>query len=256
MKVAIIGAGNMGSAIAGGLAQGQFISTEQITVSNPSNEKLERLKASYPTIHITNNNVEAAMQADLIIVAVKPWLVESVIRPLKLKKPQLLVSLAAGVSFEQLAHYANSELTMFRVIPNTAIEQQASMTVIAERNASTEQQQTILSIFSEMGRAMMLPENQMEAATALASCGLAYVMKYVQAAMQAGVESGLRPHEAMTLVAQSLEGAAQILLNTSTHPSLEIDKITTPGGLTIKGLNALEHEGFTSAVIKAMKAAQ
>ena len=256
MKVAIIGAGNMGSAIASGLAQGAFISTEQIVVSNPSNGKLNALKTKFPTLQITNSNSEAATNADIIIVAVKPWLIEEVVRPLKLKRTQILVSIAAGVSFEQLAHYASSEMTLFRVIPNTAIAQKCSMTLIATRNASHEQEEVIVSIFNEMGRSIILPEGQMEAGTALASCGIAYVMKYVQAAMQAGVEMGIRPKDAMDMVAQSLEGAAKILQENETHPSLEIDKVTTPGGITIKGINELEHEGFTSAVIKAIKASK
>lgn len=256
MRIAIIGAGNMGSAIACGLAKGQLIPTWDIIVSNPSNGKLEKLKAAFPEILTTHDNVEAASNADIVIVAVKPWLMEKVITPLRLKRSQILVSLAAGVNFEQLAHFANPDMPIFRVIPNTAISEGASMTLIAARNASEHQKEYLTALFNEMGLTMMIQESKIAAATALTSCGIAYVLKYVQAAMQAGIEMGIAPKDAMQMVAQSLEGAAQLLLNNDTHPSVEIDKVTTPGGITIKGINELEHEGFSSAIIKAMKASK
>lgn len=255
MKVAIIGAGNMGGAIARGLANGHYIKAEEITVSNPSQPKLDLLKAEHPHIHITNSNKEAAEGADIVIIAVKPWKVEEVLKPLRLRQPQILVSVAAGLTFENLAHFVDPEMPIFRVIPNTAIAECASMTPIAARNASDEQIKMMIDLFNEMGLAILIEEKQFAAATALTSCGIAYVLKYVQAAMQAGVEMGIRPNDAMKMVAQTVEGAAQLLLkNEHTHPVLEIEKVTTPGGITIKGVNALEHEGFISAVIKALKA--
>ena len=245
----------MGGAIARGLANGHYIKAEEITVSNPSQPKLDLLKAEHPHIHITNSNKEAAEGADIVIIAVKPWKVEEVLKPLRLRQPQILVSVAAGLTFENLAHFVDPEMPIFRVIPNTAIAECASMTPIAARNASDEQIKMMIDLFNEMGLAILIEEKQFAAATALTSCGIAYVLKYVQAAMQAGVEMGIRPNDAMKMVAQTVEGAAQLLLkNEHTHPVLEIEKVTTPGGITIKGVNALEHEGFTSAVIKALKA--
>ncbi|MBC8592239.1 pyrroline-5-carboxylate reductase [Oscillospiraceae bacterium N12] len=256
MKVAIIGAGNMGSAIARGLAR-QSGTEREIIVSNPSNGKLEKLKADFPVIQTTNDNAEAANNADVIIVAVKPWLMEKVLSPLRLKRSQILVSLAAGICFDDLAHFCGEpEMAIFRVVPNTAIAERASMTLISARNASDKQKQLLMDMFNEMGLAMMIQESKLAAATSLTSCGIAYVLKYVQAAMQAGIEMGISPKDAMTMIAQSLEGAAEILLNNDTHPSVEIDKVTTPGGITIKGINELEHAGFTSAVIRAMKASK
>lgn len=256
MRITIIGAGNMGAAIACGLAQSQFINAKDITVSNPHNEKLEKLKERFPEINTTNDNKEATRNADIIILAVKPWKVEEVLRPIHPQRPQILVSLAAGISIEEVAHFVDPEMPIFRIIPNTAISEKASMTLICGRNASDEQTQLLLNIFNEMGLAMLISEKQLEAATALSSCGIAYALKYVQAAMQAGIEMGISPNESMRMVAQSLEGAARLILNNDTHPSVEIDKVTTPGGITIKGLNELEHAGFTSAVIRAMKASR
>ena len=257
MKIAIIGAGNMGGSIARGLAKGSLIDDSDIIVSNPSAGKLEKLKKEFPGISTTNNNLEAATRADIVILAVKPWFMESVMRELKLKSKQILISVAAGIPFEELAHYvADKEMTMFRLIPNTAISEQESMTLVAARNTNDEQDNFILRLFSEMGTVMLIPEDKIAAATALASCGIAYVLKYIQAAMQAGIEMGLRPKDAMQMIAQSLKGAAALIQNNDTHPSVEIDKVTTPGGITIKGINELEHNGFTSAIIKAMKASK
>ena len=247
MKVAIIGAGNMGGAIARGLANGHYIQAQEISVSNPSAGKLNALKAEFPAIHVTHSNKEAAEDADIIIIAVKPWKVEEVLKPLRLRGPQILVSVAAGLTFEDLAHFVDPEMPMFRVIPNTAISEGASMTLIAARNASEEQITSLTALFNEMGRSMLIEEKQFAAATSLTSCGIAYVLKYVQAAMQAGVELGIKPHDAQTMLAQTLEGAAKLLLNNeNAHPATEIEKVTTPGGITIKGINSLEHDGFTS----------
>lgn len=257
MKIAIIGAGNMGGSIARGLAKGNMIPVDYITVSNPGKDKLELLERDFPEINTTHNNVEAAMGADIVILAVKPWLVGKVLHELKLKGKQILVSVASGITFEQLAHdVVEPEMPMFRIIPNTAISELQSMTVISSRNATSDMEALMINLFSEMGLAMMLPEEKLEAATALASCGIAYVLKYIQAAMQAGIEMGIRPEDAMDLVAQSAKGAAELILNNATHPSIEIDKVTTPGGITIKGINELDHNGFTSAVIKAIKASK
>ena len=164
---------------------------------------------------------------------------------------------AAGIPFEELTHYvADKEMTMFRLIPNTAISEMESMTLIASRNATKEQEQLMLDIFNQMGLAMLIPEEKIAATTAMTSCGIAYVLKYIQAAMQAGVEMGIYPKDGMRMVAQSVKGAAELILNNDTHPSVEIDKVCTPGGITIKGINELEHEGFTSTVIKAIKASK
>lgn len=255
MKVAVIGAGNMGGAIARALAKGSMVNTEDLCVSNPSEGKLHDLQSAYPALRVTHSNVEAAQGADIVIVAVKPWLMEEVLSSLHLQGGQMLVSVAAGISFEQLEHYAGIRMPMFRVVPNTAAAYMQSMTPVAACYATPEQEQLVLRLFGQMGVALPVTEAQIPATTALASCGIALVLKYMQAAMQAGVEMGIYPKQAQQMIAQSVKGAAELLLqNPATHPSVEIDKVTTPGGITIKGINELEHGGFSSAVIKALKA--
>ena len=151
MKTAIIGAGNMGGSIARGLAKGTIIPANDIIVSNPTQHKLDVLKAEFPALQTTRDNQEAVTGAELIILAVKPWLIKPVVSELKLKSKQILISVAAGIPFEELAHYvADKEMTMFRLIPNTAISEMESMTLIASRNASKEQEQLLLDIFNQM----------------------------------------------------------------------------------------------------------
>lgn len=255
MKVTIIGAGNMGGAIARGMAQGTIVPAEDITVSNPSQGKLDQLKKEFPALNITCNNQEAVNHADLILLAVKPWLVKSVLLELQIPAHTILASVAAGLSCADLLEVQGEmKRPVLRIIPNTAISQLQSMTVLTGYNLSDSQRSLITQIFDEMGTTLWLPEKQIGAATSLASCGIAYVLKYMQAAMQAGIEMGIYPKDAMQLVAQSAKGAADLLLHNDTHPALEIEKVCTPGGLTIKGINTLDHEGFASAVIKAMKA--
>ena len=254
MKIAIIGAGNMGGAIARGLAKGSIMQACDIRVSNPSPGKLQALKAEFPDMYVTQDNQEAVTGADYIMLCVKPWLVKSVLKALKLNARQVVVSVAAGITFEELAHcLVEKETTLFRLVPNTAISELQSMTFIAGRNATPEQTQLMCDLFNEMGCAMLIPEEKIAAATSLASCGIAYALKYIQAVMQAGIELGIYPKDGMKMVAQSVKGAAELILKGDTHPALEIDKVCTPGGLTIKGINSLEHDGFTSALIKAVK---
>lgn len=254
MKIAIIGAGNMGGAIARGLAKGSLVRVEDIRVSNPSPGKLEALKAEFPDMQVTADNGEAVASADIVVLAVKPWMVGEVLNKLQLKETQMLISIAAGIKLGELWQMLGQKGNpLFRVIPNTAISEMQSMTLVSCSQASQEQIQLVLDIFSEMGLAMLIPEEKMAAATAMTSCGIAYALKYIQAAMQAGIELGVRPKDGMRMVAQSLKGAAELILANDTHPSVEIDKVCTPGGLTIKGINQLEHDGFTSALINAIK---
>ena len=255
MKIAIIGAGNMGGAIARGLAKGSLVRVEDIRVSNPSPGKLEALKAEFPDMQVTADNGEAVAGADIVVLAVKPWMVGEVLHKLQLKETQMLISIAAGIKLGELWQLLGQKGNpLFRVIPNTAISEMQSMTLVSCSQASQEQIQLVLDIFSEMGLAMLIPEEKMAAATAMTSCGIAYALKYIQAAMQAGIELGVRPKDGMRMVAQSLKGAAELILANDTHPIVEIDKVCTPGGLTIKGINQLEHDGFTSALINAIKA--
>lgn len=253
MKLAIIGAGNMGGAIARGLSRGGMIAPEEIFVSNPSKGKLDSLKEEIPGINVTTLNREAGHLADILIIAVKPYLVEKVLREINPDRETILVSVAAGVSFDTLGSCVqDASMPMFRVVPNIAAKVLESMNVISSRGASSDQIQFIVNMFSATGLSIYVKENDLDAGTAISSCGIAYVLKYIQAATQAGVQMGLTAEEAMKMAAQSAKGAAEILLKEDSRPSVEIEKVCTPGGLTIKGLNSLENDRFSAAVINAM----
>lgn len=261
MKIAIIGAGNMGGAIARGIASGSVVAAENISVSDLSGASLAALKSFNSDIKTTTDNKSAVADADIVLLAVKPWLVETVAKEIKDSfdaKKQILVSIAAGVNLETLQGLFSQMLapapTCFRIIPNTAIDVKQSVNTIAAANSTAEQNELILSIFNELGKSYLVPEGQLNALMALSSCGIAYAFRYIRAAMEGGVEMGIAPATAKAVVAQTLRGAIDLLERNQSHPEVEIDKVTTPGGITIKGLNKMEAEGFTNAVIEGLKA--
>ncbi len=256
MQLTIIGAGNMGSAIAQGLFKHKTAGDNlQVVVANPGQTKLDAI-APFCDATFTDN-ARAAAQADIILIAVKPWLVDRVIadiRPVIDHRSPIIVSIAAGVTIQRLQEQIGRQLPTFRVIPNTAISLAESMTLVAAQDATEEQNGLISSIFGKLGKVLFVSESLMNAGTALTSCGIAYALRYIRAATEGGVEMGFQATQAREMVAQTLIGAAQLILQNNSHPEVEIDKVTTPGGITIKGLNAMEAEGFTNAVIKGLKA--
>ena len=261
MKVAIIGAGNMGGAIALGLAAGTKVKEQDITVANPSRGKLDAIKAKRPGITTANDNRAAVAGADLVVLAVKPWKIAEVIDEIKPSldyEKQLIASVAAGIGTEKLAAMLDKGdgkvPPIYYIIPNTAISVGSSMTFVASAAASKQQDELILSLFNELGLAMKVEERLMGAGTALASCGIAYAMRYIRAATEGGVELGFYAKDAQQIVQQTLKGAVDLLVATGNNPETEIDKVTTPGGITIRGLNEMEHAGFTSSVIRGLKA--
>ena len=257
LKISIIGAGNMGGAIARGLSKGTIVQAGNIRVSDVSADHLQALQTFAPEISISRTNAEIIKDADIIILAVKPWLVETVAKEIEHKidyKKQIIVSIAAGVDFEKLSELFDTEASIFRVIPNTAIDVLESVTTIAAQKATKEQQDLVLTLFAEMGKAFLVPESQLNAFMSLSSCGIAYAFRYIRAAMEGGVEMGIYPAVAKEVIIQTLRGAIGLLEANDTHPEVEIDKVTTPGGITIKGLNEMEANGFSNAVIKGLKA--
>lgn len=260
-KIAILGAGNMGSAVAESLKGTEY----EITCTAASQRTLDRIKASMPEVNVTLSNKEAVKDAQIVILAVKPYLAETVCEEIKevLKEGSIVISLIAGVDFFKLGHLLNARsefytggklLHLARVIPNTAIKYGKSVTFIAYGDGMPDEAKSeIEMMFSLSGKAFVVPEDKMAACTSLASCGIAYFLRFIRAAVEGAVEIGLKPDFATEVAALTAEGAASLLANGS-HPEVEIDKVTTPGGLTIRGLNALEAHGLNAAVIAALKA--
>ena len=261
MKLTIIGAGNIGGAIASGIGKSELFQALEVCCTDILPEKLSEIKKANPSAQVVTDNLSAVKDADIVIIAVKPWLVETIIDEIKEAldyERQIVVSVAAGVEFFSLCRYLGREdvglPAIFRVIPNTAIAVRESVTFISSCNATNEQSALVKSIFDELGLTVIVSEYLINACTALASCGIAYAFRYIRAAVVGAVELGIHPELAKKIELQTLRGAVALLETYNNHPETEIDKVTTPGGITIKGLNAMEEAGFTNAVIQGLKA--
>ena len=253
-KIAIIGSGNIGSALAEGLLREGSIAPSNLILADVSQIALTPFAAK--GIHTTQNNIEAAKNADIIVLCVKPYLIREVVEEIlpSISHDSLLVSFAAGITLDQLALFSGKR-SWFRVIPNTAMAVCQSMSCIAaSEDTTTAQHEVMLEIFSRVGKAIMIDESLMNAATVIASCGTAFALRYLRAAICAGVETGFRPSVAQEMIAQTMLGATVLLVESGNHPEAEIDKVTTPKGFTIKGLNKMEQAGFSSAVMQGILA--
>ncbi|MDR2232060.1 MAG: pyrroline-5-carboxylate reductase [Tannerella sp.] len=252
MKISIIGAGSIGSALCTGLLREGSSRPADITLTDVVEDFLEPFAVQgVMTMH---DNIAAVKDADIIILCIKPLHAAKIIEDIKpsLKAEALLVSFVAGLSLEKLSRLAGKR-ALFRVIPNTAIAICQSMScIVPSENATTEQKDTILQLFSRVGKAILIEESLMDAATVIASCGTAFALRYLRAAMNAAVEIGLHPSVAGTVIAQTMLGAALLVAETGNHPEAEIDKVTTPEGITIKGLAEMERAGFSLAVMQGI----
>lgn len=262
--IAIIGAGNMGGATAAGLAQGTAVERGDIRVANRGAAKLEALAKRCPGIFTTQSNVEAAEGSDLVILAVKPWVIEGVVEEIMPHidpARQIVASMVGGLPLGELRemverHQPEGATTppLTVIIPNTAIEVRQSMTFIQTDIADEATTGRLLEIFKELGDAMLADGRQLAAGMAMASCGIAYAMRWARAMQQGGVRLGFYPGDALRVALKTMEGAAALLQATGRHPEEEIDRVTTPGGITVKGLQAMEEAGFSTAVLKALLA--
>lgn len=264
MKITVIGSGNMGGALIKGFMRqnvsgiggsGKF----ELTITAKTQNTLDQFKERYPSIKTSLDNRVAVSEADVIILAVKPWLIEKVANEISevvdLHK-QTLISVAANVSTQKLLEYFGQEKgNVFYAMPNIAAEFGESMTfVAAAEGVSTEKTAEVETLLSEVGSVKVVEERLVASGMMMAGCGIAYVMRYIRAMMEGGVEMGFYPKDAQKIAMQTMKGAITLLEETGLHPEAAIDKVTTPGGTTIKGLNELDHSGFNSAVINSLKA--
>ncbi len=254
-KIAIIGGGKLGSALAEGLIKSGQTANYRIHITRRNAELLKPLADK--GLMTGSDNLAAVKDAAIVFLAVKPWQVEEILGILaeSLAPSAVIVSLAAGVSLQKLQDACGGRFPVFRAIPNTAVAVCESVTVVCSVNASEADIKLVGSLFSGLGIVEFITEDKINAATVLASCGTAFALRYIRAAVEAGVEIGLSPETAVSMVAQTVKGAARLLLDGEGHPEAEIDKVTTPGGITIAGLNAMEHAGFSSSIILGINAA-
>lgn len=259
MKIAIIGAGEMGGAFAEGLLKGNIFKPSDVTVANRREGKLEKFAKMGASI--TTDNKAAVEGADYVVVVVKPGVVKTVIdeiKPVLDYGRQTILNMAASITISQLKTWLDKDgqvPRIFQVLPNVGIAERASMTFIAPDDDARDQLPQVNQIFEDLGQTMLTDEKMLVAGTALSGCGIAYAMRYVRAASEAGVELGFNAAQAKDIILQTLEGAVSLLKATGKHPEAAIDMVTTPGGMTIRGLNAMEKNGFSNAVIEGIKAA-
>ncbi len=246
----------MGGALIRGWAKSAGLAA--ITVADKNEETLAALQQEHPSLQITTDNVAAVQGADIIVVAVKPWLMPLVLGEIKgtvdLGK-QIVVSDAANYTTDKVAEALGADGQYLYVIPNIAAEFAASMSFIAAgKQTSAESLAAVKRLYDLVGDTLVVSEALVAPGMMMASCGIAYVMRYIRAQMEGGCEMGFYPAQAKQIALQTMQGAVSLLRETGWHPEAAIDKVTTPGGVTIKGLNELDHAGFNSAVIRSLKA--
>lgn len=254
MKATIIGAGNIGMALAEGLIQAKVCRKSEITITRRNAASLVTYaEAGFKT---TTDNTDAIKTAEVIFVCVLPQQLDSVLTELKPAvnvKKQLVVSVVTGAHTQAFRDKLGDDLRIIRAMPNTAMRVGESMTCLAAANATEKDIAMVQDIFNTMGQSLLINEDMMSAATALCACGIAFFLRTIRAASQGGVEIGFHAHDALKIAAQTAFGAAKLLIANQTHPEQEIDKVTSPKGCTIAGLNEMEHQGLSSALIKGIK---
>jgi pyrroline-5-carboxylate reductase len=253
-KITIIGSGNIGLSLAKGLVNKAYCKPDQITLTR-RNLKLmtDEVAAGF---NISDNNIVAIYNADIVILAVLPQQLKKVLEEIASSinpEKQLVISVVSGVSCADVRKEIGNNVQVIRAMPNTAIAIGQSMTCIASDNAGEKNIKEVARLFETVGSVVTINEDLMTSATALCACGIAFFLRSIRAASQGGVEIGFHAHDALKMAVQTAKGAADLLLLTQSHPESEIDKVTSPKGCTIAGLNEMEHNGFSSAFIKGIK---
>jgi len=253
LKIAIIGCGNIGSSIANGLIADKDFKASNLTLTKRNLTSLESLKKA--GVNLTSDNIEAVKNSNIIIIGVKPYMVKEVISEIREhidNKKHTIISLATGFTTDALHDNLKTDVPIYRVMPNIAAEINESMTCVCHKFANEEQNNEW--ILNKIGKTLFIKEDLMEAATVLGACGIAYALRFIRGMIQGGIQIGFDAKTANAIVNQTVKGAAELLIKNGKHPEVEIDKVTTPKGYTIIGLNEMEHQGFSSSLIKGILA--
>ncbi len=253
-NIAILGSGNIGLSLAKGLVKAQYVEASQICLTRRNIDHLAAFAAD--GFQVTADNAAAVAQADIVVLAVLPQQLDqlldqisAVVNPHK----QLFISVASGVTCNDIRLKLADSVQVIRAMPNTAIAIGQSMTCVATDNGSEVNVKEVTRMFETVGAVVKINEDLMTAATALCACGIAFFLRGIRAASQGGVEIGFHADEALKMAVQTAKGAADLLLQMQSHPEQEIDKVTSPKGCTIAGLNEMEHNGYSSSLIKGIK---
>ena len=250
MNIHIIGGGNLGVAIALGITK--YTSNHSVTITRRNTDSIQHLKEK--GIAVFNGNTFQIEKADVIFLTVKPYQIASVlVEILPFIANKVVASAVSGFAIETIQQITQNSCSVVRIMPNIAIQFGESATCISFTEKDKNAAQPVIDLFQQLGTAPVIEEKLMDAATVLGACGTAYALRYIRASMQAGIEIGFDSQTALAIAAQTAKGAAQMLLEEKIHPEQLIDRVTTPQGCTIVGLNEMEHQGFSSSLIKGIK---
>jgi pyrroline-5-carboxylate reductase len=251
-SIAIIGGGNLGKAIAEGLITSKFIAPNQIRISRRNISTLDYLQKK--GVIISSNNTSIVKNADIILLCVKPFQVKAIAKEIShvVTVKQIIVSVVSGVTIDELQSELGKKTRLFRAMPNTAIAIKQSMTCLSYSKVDEVGLSLVSQLFDALGKTIVIEEKLMDASTILGACGTAFALRYIRANIQAGIESGFDALTARSIAAQTVKGASMSLIENNSHPEAEIDKVTTPKGVTITGLNQMEHHGLSSSIIKGI----
>lgn len=252
-KLAVLGAGNIGAAIARGLARTGTHRAADLLLTRSNPESLRELGAE--GFGVAESNTAAVRDADTLLIAVQPQQLDELldeIRPALDPGRHSIISVVSGASIAAIRARSHPTLKVVRAMPNVAIAVGRSMTCLAADDRRDPSLERAREIFATVGTTLVIDEDQIVPATALCACGIAFFLRAVRAASQGGIEIGFHPEEALAMASQVALGAATLMLELGRHPEREIDTVTTPRGCTISGLNELEHRGFSSAMIKGI----
>lgn len=255
--ITFIGAGNMAKAMIGGMLSSGVAQPEQITASNPSAPKLQALQREFGIHTMQNDNVTAATHADIVVLSVKPHLYESVITEIRdvIQSDTIVIMIGAGQTISANEARFGKPVKLVRSMPNTPAMVGEAMSAVCFNEAITPaDQEIVLEIFNSFGKAEVVPEILMDAVTGVSGSSPAYVYLFIEAMADAAVLHGMPREQAYTFAAQSVLGAAKMVLETNLHPAILKDNVCSPGGTTIEAVTALERSGLRAAVIDAIDA--
>lgn len=253
--ICIIGCGNIGLSLLQGVLKDETINPANIWVTRRNIKEIAYLTDQ--GINVTTDNIKAVKKSNIIIVAVKPYNINNILEEIRDSlEPgkHVIISVTAGISMSEISSIINKVLPVFRAMPNISASVGKSLTCICHSQADSKIVDTVRSLFDSIGTCMVIDQELMQSATILGACGVAYVLRFIRAMIQGGIQIGFDANTASMIVNQTVKGAAELLIERKEHPEYEIDKVTTPRGCTIVGLNEMEHNGFSSSLIKGIVA--
>lgn len=251
--IAIIGAGNLGIAIYKGIQKGGLLDDNKLILTKRDTSEIDQYKSDVVTV--SQDNIQAAKEAQIIILAVQPAQLTGIlleIKPFLKEGSHTLISVVTAIEISKIEKIVGTNIPVVRSMPNTAVAVLKSMTCIAANEAAKSELSTVQMIFNCVGTTMIIHEELMQAATVVCASGIAFWMRFIRATTQGGVQLGFDAEDAQKIAVQTCLGAATLLEELETHPEKEIDRVTTPKGCTISGLNEMEHNGLSSALIKGL----